>query len=178
MQNDVITPMVKEAYVLDVTLSNSAFATTADNESVFINSRIMDALKIQPGDRVKAYVVANYSDKQDRVPWRAVRCEVIGTVFEGVEKEAPPPPPAPQKDLSARILAALEEHGPLRTSTLGRLLGTNSGEIGSLCLGLFAEGKVALADVFSEPAQKRASHRVWAVNLNEFDVDPFEDSEE
>lgn len=175
MQNETITPLVKEAYVLDVTLSNSAFATTPDNESVFINSRIMEALKIQPGDRVKAYVVANYSDKQDRVPWRAVRCEVIGTVFEGLEPEKEKTVAAPQKDLSERILDALEEHGPLRTSTLGRLLDTNSGEIGSLCLGLFAEGKVALADVYSDPSQKRASHRVWAVNINEFDVDPFEE---
>ncbi len=171
MQNEAITPLVKEVYVLDVTLSNSAFATTADNESVFINSRIMEALKIQPGDKVKAYVVANYSDKQDRVPWRAVRCEVVGSVFTDVE----PRVEVPEKDLGLRIIDALEEHGPLRTATLGRLLNSNSGEIGSLCLGLFAEGKIALADVFSEPSQKRSSHRVWAVNINEFDVDPFEE---
>jgi hypothetical protein len=35
-----------------------------------------------------------------------------------------------------------------------------------------------MADVFSDPSQKRSSHRVWAVNLNDFDVDPFEDDEE
>lgn len=169
MESSTITPVIKEVYVADLTHANSAFATTASGETVFINARIIEAIKIQPGDKLKAYVISNYADKQDRVPWRAVRCEVVGSMFEEDK------PAVPEKDLSERIFEALEEHGPMRTATLGRLLDTNSGEIGRVCLGLFAEGRVAMADVFSDPAQKRSSHRVWGVNLNEFDVDPFEE---
>ena len=73
-----------------------------------------------------------------------------------------------------RIIALLDEHGPLRTSSLSRLLGVDVGEAGALCHGLFAQGKIALADVYSSPSNTRASHRVWGININDFDVDPFD----
>jgi hypothetical protein len=169
-----ITPIIKEIYVSDLTPSNSAFATTVNGEAVFVNTRIIEAIKVQPGDKLKAYVIANYSDKRDKVPWRAIRCEVIGSMFEEARESVA----TPEKNMSEKILEALDIHGPLRTATLGRLLGSNSGDVGRVCQGLFSEGKIAMADVFSDPSQKRSSHRVWAVNLNDFDVDPFEDDEE
>lgn len=169
----------KDVFIDDLTIAGSAFGSTADGEAVFVNSRIVEAVKIKGGDYVRVMVLPNYADKRDRVQWRAVRAEVIGSAFEDISKEpATETPLVPEKTKDQLIVELLEEHGPLRTATLARLLGTNSGEAGTLCHGLYAQGKIALADVYSDPANKRASHRVWAVDINEFDVDPFEEDQD
>lgn len=168
--------ITKEVFIDDLTAAGSAFGSTSDGEAVFVNARIVEAVKIKGGDYIKAMVLPNYADKRERVQWRAVRAEVIGSAFEDISDEPEIEEPAKSKD--QLIVELLEEHGPLRTATLARLIGTNSGEIGALCHGLYAMGKIALADVYSDPANKRASHRVWAVDINEFDVDPFEDDQD
>jgi len=33
-----------------------------------------------------------------------------------------------------------------------------------------------VAEVYSDDKNKRPSHRIYAVNINDFDVDPFEDA--
>jgi len=173
MFTDTIT---KDVFVDDLTAVGSAFGSTADGEAVFVNSRIVEAVKIKPGDYIQAMVLPNYEDKRDRVQWRAIRAKVIGSAFEDISDEPDDETPlVEEKSKDVRIIELLEEHGPLRTSILARLMDSNSGEIGTLCHGLFAQGKIALADVYSDPANKRASHRVWAVDINEFDVDPFEE---
>lgn len=168
--------ITKEVFIDDLTAAGSAFGSTADGEAVFVNSRIVEAVKIKGGDYIKAMVLPNYADKRERVQWRAVRAEVVGSAFEDISDE--PEIEEPQKTKDVMVIELLEEHGPLRTATLARMLGTNSGEIGTLCHGLYAQGKIALADVYSDPGNKRASHRVWAVDINEFDVDPFEADED
>jgi hypothetical protein len=164
----------KDVFVDDVTSVGSAFGSTPDGEAVFINARIVEAVKIKGGDYIKAIVLPNYEDKRERVKWRAIRAEVIGSAFEDISAEPDDEVPL-EKSKDVLVVELLEEHGPLRTATLARLLDTNSGEVGTLCHGLYARGKIALADVYSDPANKRASHRVWAVDINEFDVDPFEE---
>lgn len=161
-----------QVFVDDLTPAGSAFGSTTSGEAVFVNARIVEAVKIKGGDYIEAIVVPNYADKRERVQWRAVRAKVIGSAFEDISHEPEPEVSVVSKD--QQVVLMLEEHGPLRTATLARLLNTNSGEIGALCHGLYAQGKIALADVYSDPGNKRASHRVWAVDINEFDVDPFE----
>jgi hypothetical protein len=176
MDTDTLKPFIKDVFVGELTMANSAFGTTSSGESVFINARIIEALKVQPGDTLRAFVIPNYEDKKDRTPWRAVRCAVIGSMFEDQPEALPLEEEVSAKQtLQERIVAALEEHGPLRTATMSRLLGEDSGTVGSICLGLFAEKKIAMAEVFSEPNQSRASHRVWGLGINDFDVDPFEE---
>jgi len=171
--------ITKEVFIDDLTAAGSAFGSTADGEAVFVNARIVEAVKIKGGDYIKAMVLPNYADKRERVQWRAVRAEVVGSAFEDISDEPETEEPLePAKSKDQLIVELLEEHGPLRTATLARLIGTNSGEIGALCHGLYAMGKIALADVYSDPGNKRASHRVWAVDINEFDVDPFEDDQD
>lgn len=163
--------LTKDVFVDNITVVGSAFGATPEGEAVFINARIVNAVKIKPGDCVRAVVLPNYEDKRDRVRWRAIRAEVQGSVFEGAAP-AEEAPAAPSK--TDQILKLLDKHGPLRTSTLGRLIGVDSGEIGALCHGLHAQGVIALADVYSSPSNSRASHRVWAIDINDFDVDPFD----
>jgi hypothetical protein len=169
MFTDTIT---KDVFIDDLTAAGSAFGSTADGEAVFVNARIVEAVKIKAGDYIKAIVIPNYEDKRHRVQWRAVRAEVTGSAFEDISAEPDDEKPLVSRDV--QVVGLLEEFGPLRTATLARLMNTNSGEIGTLCHGLYAQGKIALADVYSGPGNKRASHRVWAVDINEFDVDPFD----
>ena len=163
--------LTKDVFIDDVTPMGSAFGATPDGEAVFINARIVNAVKIKHGDHVRVLVLPNYEDKRDRVRWRAVRAEVRGSAFE-VPLDQPDEPQGKSKD--QLILELLDEHGPMRTSIIGRLLGVDSGEAGTLCHGLYAQGKIALADVYSSPNNTRASHRVWAVSIHDFDVDPFD----
>lgn len=165
--------LTKDVLVDSITAVGSAFGATVEGEAVFINSRIVSALKLKHGDYVKAFVLPNYEDKRDRVRWRAIRVEVQGSMTEEQDTAVVTSGSSgvPKDQL---IMSLLDEHGPLRTSTLARLLDVDSGEAGTLCHGLYAQGKIALADIYSSPGNKRASHRVWAININDFDVDPFD----
>jgi hypothetical protein len=51
--------------------TGSAFALTADNENVFIPSKVMLDKGVRPGQRVQAIVVPNMT-RPDRTPWLAV----------------------------------------------------------------------------------------------------------
>jgi hypothetical protein len=174
--------LTKDVLVDNITAVGSAFGATVEGEAVFINSRIVAALKLKHGDYVRAFVLPNYEDKRDRVRWRAIRVKILGSTND----EESVPDPAIEGLVNAmtrtaellprneQILKLLDDHGPLRTSTLARLLGIDSGEVGTLCHGLYAQGRIALADIYSSPGNKRASHRVWAMDINDFDVDPFD----
>ena len=51
--------------------TGSAFALTADNENVFIPSKVMLEKGVRPGQKVQAIVVPNMT-RPDRTPWLAV----------------------------------------------------------------------------------------------------------
>ena len=53
--------------------SGSAFGVTEDGDMVFINQRIVSALDVQPGEVWDGYLLLNYPDKRDMIPWRALR---------------------------------------------------------------------------------------------------------
>ena len=171
MYSDTVS--TRQVFIDEVTYSNSAFGATTDTgEPVFINSRIVSAVKIKQGDMVEAALIPNYEDKQSTIPWRAIRASVVSSEYQVPMTEVREPP---KKDKGVLVVDLLTTHGPLRSSTLARLLDSHVSEVGTLCQGLYADGKIALAEVYGNPANKRASHRVWAVDINEFDVDPFEE---
>ena len=74
--NERITE-VKEAVVEELVYSGSPFAVTLDGEGIFLNSRIVDKLKLKAGDSIQAYVVPNYPDKADQIRYRAMRVLVL-----------------------------------------------------------------------------------------------------
>jgi hypothetical protein len=77
--------LTKDVLVDNITSVGSAFGATVEGEAVFINARIVSALKLKHGDHVRAFVLPNYEDKRDRVRWRAIRVEVIGSMSEDQE---------------------------------------------------------------------------------------------
>jgi len=62
----------------DVVDSGSAFGVTEDGDMVFINQRIVSTLNVQPGDVWDAYLLLNYPDKREMIPWRALRLSTEG----------------------------------------------------------------------------------------------------
>lgn len=43
---------------------------------MFFNSRIVQRMGLKGGQTVQAYLVPNFPDKRDSIPWRAMRVEV------------------------------------------------------------------------------------------------------
>lgn len=167
-------------FVDQITPSGSAFGARTDNgEVVFINARIVSAVKVHEGYTLQATVIPNYEDKRHSVQWRAIRVTVLG------EEETKPAAPTAeeteqvaQDNMVEKLYGLLDTHGPLRTATLSRMMGLATIEVGVLCRGMYAAGNISMAEVYSSPANSRPSHKVWAVNINDFDVDPFETDED
>ena len=81
---------VKEVFVEEQTYAGSAFGVTAEGDGVFFNSRIVEATKLQGGQTVKAFVVPNFPDKRESIPWRAMRVEVLKQETEIVSRQEAP----------------------------------------------------------------------------------------
>lgn len=70
---------VKEVIVEEKTYSGSAFGVTQAGDGVFFNARIVEAVGLDAGALVKAYLVPNFPDKRHSIPWRAMRVEVLNS---------------------------------------------------------------------------------------------------
>jgi hypothetical protein len=77
----------------EVVDSGSAFGVTEDGDMVFINQRIVSAMDVKSGDVWDAYLLLNYPDKREMIPWRALRLstegqEPLAKVKKGCRREA------------------------------------------------------------------------------------------
>lgn len=57
-----------------LTPTGSGFAVTPKGDQV-LNSRLVTTMKVQPGDIFDAFLLPNYPDKREQIPWRAMRVE-------------------------------------------------------------------------------------------------------
>ena len=171
---------IATVFLDQITPTGSAFGARTDNgEVVFINARIVTAVSLQEGDTLQAAIIPNYEDKRHSVQWRAIRV----TVTQRTAAPAPEEEPAalansPFDNLTDELNNLLYIHGPMRTATLARMMGSTTVEVGALCRGLHATGQLARAEVYSLPNNSRPSHNVWALSINDFDVDPDEEEED
>jgi len=94
---------VKEVIIEETTYSDSAFGVTEEGDGVFFNSRIVQKMGLKGGQTVQAYLVPNFSDKRDSIPWRAMRVEVTH------EQENIEVVPTKLRDRIHRLLK--EDHG-------------------------------------------------------------------
>lgn len=58
-----------------LTASGSAFAVTPEGQQVFLNKRLVETMSVAAGDIYNAFLLPNYPDKRDQIPWRAMRVE-------------------------------------------------------------------------------------------------------
>ena len=65
----------KLVLVEEITYSGSAFGVLQNGEGVFINSRIVTKMDLEPGINVYAQVLPNFTDKRDQIPWRVVNID-------------------------------------------------------------------------------------------------------
>ena len=145
-----------------ISYAGSGFAITKEGDQVFINKRIVELMGLDEGMVVEAMVIPNYEDKRDKIQWRAIRIVPKG--------DSDPVPEQAPVDKAKLIQTLIDEEGPLRTATIAKHLSMSVDEVTTICLGLFAEKRLAMAEVYGEPGQKRASIRVWGVDINDFDV--------
>jgi hypothetical protein len=182
------TAQTFEVFIDTIAVHGCGFGTTDTGERVFINSRMANRLGLTEGMVVTCHVIPNYPDKQEQVPWRAIRGENVRKVVVQDDPEAsldqPSPavfaaaedgPPAEVAVLSDRILQHLREVGPTSTSSLTRhikdLAGVGSIEISATCHALHRAGTIVRADVYRVKGQSKASMVVWAMSVEEMEVD-------
>ena len=60
-----------------ITETGSGFAVNPKGEQVFMNKRLVDTMEVEPGNTYEAFLLPNYPDKRDHIPWRAMRVEPI-----------------------------------------------------------------------------------------------------
>ncbi len=60
-----------------LTPTGSGFAVTPKGDQVFLNARLVTTMNVQPGDIFNAFLLPNYPDKREQIPWRAMRVEPV-----------------------------------------------------------------------------------------------------
>lgn len=74
---DVSNTRKQQIMVEYITETGSGFAVNPEGEQVFMNKRLVDAVDVQPGDTYEAFLLPNYPDKREHIPWRAMRVEPV-----------------------------------------------------------------------------------------------------
>ena len=74
---DISNTRKQQIIVEYITDTGSGFAVNPKGEQVFMNARLVTAMKVEPGDSYDAFLLPNYPDKREQIPWRAMRVEPI-----------------------------------------------------------------------------------------------------
>ena len=74
---DVSNTRKQQIMVEYITETGSGFTVNPEGEQVFMNKRLIDAMEVEPGNTYEAFLLPNYPDKRDQIPWRAMRVEPI-----------------------------------------------------------------------------------------------------
>ena len=119
--------------------TGSAFALTADNQNVFIPSKVMLEKGVRVGQKVQAIVVPNMT-RPDRTPWLAV----------SILDAAPPP----QEDaLAEMILDTIENDGRGTVEEIATSLNMADAKISAKLSELAASGQLVRVVCFDLPEE-------------------------
>ena len=119
--------------------TGSAFALTADNQNVFIPSKVMLEKGVRVGQKVQAIVVPNMT-RPDRTPWLAV----------SILDAAPPP----QEDaLAEMILDTIENDGRGTVEEIATSLNMADAKISAKLSELAASGQLVRLTCFDFPEE-------------------------
>jgi hypothetical protein len=170
-------------YIDTVSYAGSGFGINAEGERVFLNSRLVTTVGLEPGNVISCLSLPNYPDKQHEVPWRAIRTLGVSEVVMEEDPETAYDPEdfseenedteSPVLTLQDKILQHLRDIGPTSTRTLANALNDTSVgavETSNACRKLHQTGTVARADVYRKGVQTKASMVVWALSVTEMEV--------
>ena len=119
--------------------TGSAFALTADNQNVFIPSKVMLEKGVRVGQKVQAVVVPNMT-RPDRTPWLAVSI---------LEAE-----PLPQDDaLAEMILDLIESDGRGTVEEIATSLNMSDAVVSGKLSELAASGQLVRLTCFDFPEE-------------------------
>ena len=119
--------------------TGSAFALTADNENVFIPSKVMLEKGVRVGQKVQAIVVPNMT-RPDRTPWLAV------SILDAA--------PLPQEDaLAEMILDLIENDGRGTVEEIATSLNMADAKISAKLSELAASGQLVRLTCFDFPEE-------------------------
>jgi hypothetical protein len=152
---------VKDVITEDKAYSGSMFATTRDGEGVFINARIVQMLDLAPMEEVRAFVLPNYPDKKDYIPWRAIRVERVVAQQAGVVSL--------EQSVDSRVLEVLKRGGIYTNGEIADELGEEAAAVGTATARLFALGKISKAEVYKRPGQARPSFLLYGIDVEQFE---------
>lgn len=120
--------------------TGSAFALTADNENVFIPSKVMLEKGVRVGQKVQAIVVPNMT-RPDRTPWLAV------SILDDA--------PAPQDDaLAEMILDTIAFDGRGTVEEIATSLNMADAKISAKLSELAASGQLVRLTCFDFPEEE------------------------
>lgn len=119
--------------------TGSAFALTADNENVFIPSKVMLEKSVRVGQKVQAIVVPNMT-RPDRTPWLAV------SILDDA--------PLPQDDaLAEMILDLIESDGRATVEEIAENLNMSDAKISAKLSELAASGQLVRLVCYDLPEE-------------------------
>jgi hypothetical protein len=119
--------------------TGSAFALTADNENVFIPSKVMLEKGVRVGQKVQAIVVPNMT-RPDRTPWLAVSI---------LEAE-----PAPQDDaLAEMILDTIESDGRATVEEIAEDMNMSDAVVAATLAEMVSDGRLVRLVCFDLPEE-------------------------
>ena len=159
--------------IIDVlTYSGSAFAVNEQGEQIFVNARIVDRCDLAEGSEVFAYIVPNYEDKREHIPWRALRVEVPRKIDMVSGIQTITSVKDPKKDpswLEERIFELLvSEDSYWTTVEIAEHLEIDTKTAGNALHRLFTKRRISKADVHANPDQGRASFVLWTDKVSKF----------
>lgn len=166
-----------EAVVEMKSFSGSAFAVNSAGEQIFINARIMERMNLREGGLVTAYVLPNYADKRQTIPWRAMRVDVPRDIPQQTSPVVETEPSTLDNEIM-RLLWADIETGRLWTdkevsdkisANASTTLDTASpAECHRACTRLYERAVICRVDFSTDPTRAR-SLIMWAATLRDFE---------
>ena len=119
--------------------TGSAFALTADNENVFIPSKVMFGHGVRLGQRVQAIVVPNMT-RPDRTPWLAV------SILDAA-------PVSRDDTLAAFILGNLQAGGRATVEEIAEDMNMSDGVVAATLAEMVADGRVVRLVCYDLPEE-------------------------
>ena len=166
-----------EAVVEMKSFSGSAFAVNSAGEQIFINARIMERMNLREGGLVTAYVLPNYADKRQTIPWRAMRVDVPRDIPQQTSPVVETEPSTLDNEIM-RLLWADTETGRLWTdkevsdkisANASTTLDTASpAECHRACTRLYERAVICRVDFSTDPT-RMGSLIMWAATLRDFE---------
>jgi len=148
------------ALITNLTMNDDAFAVIPETgESIYIPPGVTRAAKLVAGEHRTVTVIENNPERKSNTPWMGVYVEPPATEMPEAHKNQDP-------STAGRALELLQ-NGYLTTGEMAEQLAVDTTVARDILNKLFAERKVARADVHYG-SNKRALHVLWATTPEDF----------